>query len=81
MLLKLSNSSRQNRNFGAVSNPTWEWLNNNFLKARWQFDALEANCYLFIFPFAAPQFMWIRTTGAGGRTFCIFSPSVPVRAG
>lgn len=33
----------------------------------------------FHFPFAAPQLMWIRTTGTEGRTFCIFSPSVPVR--
>lgn len=36
--------------FGVALNPPWEWLNNNFLPTRWQFDALEANCYLFIFP-------------------------------
>lgn len=36
--------------FGAALNPPWEWLNNNFLPTRWQSDALEANCYLFIFP-------------------------------
>lgn len=36
--------------FGATSTSTQEWLNNKFLQTRWQFDALEAKCYLFIFP-------------------------------